>query len=131
MTETEKSYVAEVEVPGWKMSELELSVQGDELTIKGQRAESGEAKGEDVTFLRRERSETGFPFYRGRQARPDRRSSSQATPGLTRCPVPSLHFPPFPSHSCRFARCQVKKESFANVHIPCPPYHSHFPQLPF
>ena len=44
--------LAEAEVPGLKMDDLEVTVQGDELTIKGER-QAGEE--EDVTYHRRER----------------------------------------------------------------------------
>ena len=44
--------LAEAEVPGLKMDDLEVTVQGDELTIKGERQADEE---EDVTYHRRER----------------------------------------------------------------------------
>jgi HSP20 family protein len=47
------TYHAELEVPGMKLNELEITVKGNELTIKGERQEKEES--EDVTFLRYER----------------------------------------------------------------------------
>jgi len=43
---------AEAEVPGFKMDEIEVSVMGNQLTIKGRRESSAE---EGTTFHRRER----------------------------------------------------------------------------
>ena len=46
-------FVAELEVPGMKIGELEMLVKGDELSIKGER--QVEETKEGVTYLRRER----------------------------------------------------------------------------
>ena len=47
----------DLELPGWSMDELEVTVLGDELTLRGERsAESSE----NVTFHRRERSTGSF-----------------------------------------------------------------------
>jgi HSP20 family protein len=50
--EEESAYVAEVEVPGMELKDIEITVAGDELTIKGRR----EPRTEDGwRYLRRER----------------------------------------------------------------------------
>jgi HSP20 family protein len=48
---------AEAELPGLKSEDIEISVVGNELTIKGSR---GETKGEGVAFHRRERGAGEF-----------------------------------------------------------------------
>ncbi len=48
---------AELELPGVKSDDLEISVMGSELTVKGKRTE---AEGEGLTFHRRERSVGAF-----------------------------------------------------------------------
>ena len=50
--EVDQAYVAEAEVPGIKLEDLEISVVGDELTIKGER-KACDCK--DVKYHRRER----------------------------------------------------------------------------
>lgn len=50
--ENETALYAEAEVPGLKMDNIEVFVQGNELTIKGAR---GESEQPGVTFHRRER----------------------------------------------------------------------------
>ncbi len=57
-TRRDRNLYVEVELPGLKMSDLELLVSGGELTIKGQRKE--ECEGEDVTYHRRERGTGEF-----------------------------------------------------------------------
>jgi HSP20 family protein len=54
--DAEKVFV-EAELPGFKMDELEIYVTGDELTIKGNRAERQE---EGVSFHRQERGFGAF-----------------------------------------------------------------------
>lgn len=55
--EDDENLYAEAEVPGLKMDDLELFVSGDELTIKGSRAESRE---DGASFHRRERGAGAF-----------------------------------------------------------------------
>ncbi|MBI4718610.1 MAG: Hsp20/alpha crystallin family protein [Planctomycetes bacterium] len=50
--EDSDSLVAEAEIPGLTMQNVEVFVLGDELTIQGKR---GETSGEGVTYHRRER----------------------------------------------------------------------------
>ncbi|UCE59935.1 MAG: Hsp20/alpha crystallin family protein [Phycisphaerales bacterium] len=52
-----EAYIAEAEVPGIKLEDLEISVVDDELTIKGERKACG---CEDVTYHRRERGVGSF-----------------------------------------------------------------------
>jgi HSP20 family protein len=49
--------MVEAEVPGMGMDDLEISVQGNELTLKGQRKT---LEGDDVLYHRRERSTREF-----------------------------------------------------------------------
>ena len=51
MYETEQAYVAEVTVPGLEAEDLDISVSGSKLTVKGERKASEEAP----TYLHRER----------------------------------------------------------------------------
>jgi HSP20 family protein len=51
---------AEAEVPGLNMKDLEILIQGNELTIKGQRQTIG---GEDVQYHRRERGTGEFARF--------------------------------------------------------------------
>ena len=55
--EDEHAFVAEAEVPGLKMDDLEIFVTGDELTIKGERKA---CECEDVTYHRQERGTGTF-----------------------------------------------------------------------
>jgi len=55
--EDEHNLRVEAEVPGMKMEDLEVTVMGNELTIKGHRG-NGTAK--DVTYHRRERGVGAF-----------------------------------------------------------------------
>jgi HSP20 family protein len=55
--EDEQSLFIEAEVPGMKMEELEVTVMGHELTIKGQR---GGERREGTTYHRRERGAGSF-----------------------------------------------------------------------
>ncbi len=52
MWEDGESLYAEAEVPGLSMSDIELNLTGNELTIKGERKP---LEGEDLAFHRRER----------------------------------------------------------------------------
>ena len=54
--ETDHDVFVEAEVPGVKESDLEILVVGDDLTIKGKRAEAPE----DTSFHRRERGVGAF-----------------------------------------------------------------------
>ncbi|MFQ5496126.1 MAG: Hsp20/alpha crystallin family protein, partial [Phycisphaerae bacterium] len=47
----------EAELPGLKLDDVELLVAGDELTLKGQRTDSGD---QDVTYHRKERGTGRF-----------------------------------------------------------------------
>ena len=49
---------AEAEVPGMKFGDLEITLMGNELTIKGTREEQAAQK--DVSYVRRERSVRSF-----------------------------------------------------------------------
>lgn len=51
--ETEKAVVIEADVPGFTMDNIEISHLGDELTIKGSRAETAVENGEVVRRERR------------------------------------------------------------------------------
>jgi HSP20 family protein len=51
--EEKDQFYAEAEVPGFKTDELDISVVGNELTIKGNRQDPSPEK--DTTFHRRER----------------------------------------------------------------------------
>jgi HSP20 family protein len=55
--ENEEMLFAEAEVPGLKLDDLEISVTGNELSIKGQRREEEQ---EGVTYHRRERGTGSF-----------------------------------------------------------------------
>lgn len=55
--EDDRNLIAEVEVPGLKMDDLEVFVLGDELTVKG---EHKDADREGVTYHRRERGKGAF-----------------------------------------------------------------------
>jgi len=54
----ENNYKILAEIPGVKADEIELSVQGDTLTIKGER--KPEVPGNNVSYHRRERSHGAF-----------------------------------------------------------------------
>jgi HSP20 family protein len=55
--EDENNLFVEAEVPGLKAEDLDVTVVGDELTIKGERTEDGPAEG---AFHRRERGVGSF-----------------------------------------------------------------------
>ena len=55
--EDDQSLYAEAEIPGLRMDEVEVSVQGDELTIKGERKDT---EREGATYHRRERGAGSF-----------------------------------------------------------------------
>ena len=55
--EGEQELVAEAELPGFKREELDITVVGNELTIKGTRVDTDEA---GVTYHRRERGKGEF-----------------------------------------------------------------------
>ncbi len=55
--ETEEALAVEAELPGFKMENIELSVMGRELTIKGERSQESAT---DATWHRRERSAGTF-----------------------------------------------------------------------
>lgn len=55
--EDDRHVYVEAELPGLKMDDIEVFVQGDELTVKGQRPE---AKEDGVSFHRRERGSGCF-----------------------------------------------------------------------
>lgn len=59
LSEDEKNLYAEVELPGLKMEDIEVSVLGDQLTIKGSTAQESEA-GDKKTWHRRERRSGSF-----------------------------------------------------------------------
>ena len=54
--EEENNLVAEAEVPGMKLEDLDISVAGNELTIKGERKDETQ----DAVFHRRERRFSSF-----------------------------------------------------------------------
>ena len=60
VTETKNAYKIQAEVPGWDKKDLRVSVEGDVLTLQGQKKQEGET--EEEGWIRRERS-TGS-FYR-------------------------------------------------------------------
>ena len=55
--ENETDYFVEAELPGFKMEDIEISVLGDEVTIKAQRTA---AVVENATYLRKERQHGAF-----------------------------------------------------------------------
>lgn len=55
--ETDTSYVVEAEVPGLTMSDLEVTVQNNQLTIQGTRKDPA---GDELTYRRRERPTGAF-----------------------------------------------------------------------
>lgn len=55
--EDEGRYILEADVPGFRMTDIEVSVLGDEVTIKGARKSS---TSETATLLRRERRDGEF-----------------------------------------------------------------------
>ena len=55
--ENEERLFIEAEVPGLRMEDLELTVTGSELSIRGKRSEK---EGENLTFHRRERGTGSF-----------------------------------------------------------------------
>ncbi len=57
MWEDEENLYAEAEVPGLKMEDIDVSVLGNELSIKGERKDASE---EDMTYHRRERGVGAF-----------------------------------------------------------------------
>lgn len=56
--ESDEAYQVLVDVPGFRMEELEVVMQGDELSISGARSEEKRAEG--VSLRHRERSEKSF-----------------------------------------------------------------------
>lgn len=54
--EQDDVFYAEAEVPGLRQEDLELSVVGNELTIKGRRETAAEKSGEQAVYHRRERN---------------------------------------------------------------------------
>lgn len=52
ISETADALAVEAELPGYKMENIEISVMGRDLSIKGQRTQEGETK---ATWHRRER----------------------------------------------------------------------------
>jgi len=59
LSEDDKNLYAEVEVPGMKMEDLEVSVLGDQLTVKGKVDQESES-GDKLTWHRRERRSGSF-----------------------------------------------------------------------
>lgn len=57
--ENDEQLVVEVEVPGWKMEDLEVLIEGHELTIKGRAQEESQTK-PNATYHRRERALSEF-----------------------------------------------------------------------
>jgi len=55
--EQEGEFVTEVEVPGYRQEDVEISIIGAELTVKGKRPEPTP---ESIAFLRRERTDHEF-----------------------------------------------------------------------
>ncbi len=55
--EDDRTLFAEVELPGMKMDDIEVSVVGDELTIEGERKDD---PAEDLTYHSRERGAGSF-----------------------------------------------------------------------
>lgn len=55
--EQEGEFVVEVDLPGFRQEDLEISVMGAELTLKGRRQA---APAEGVTYLRQERTDNEF-----------------------------------------------------------------------
>ena len=55
ITENEKEYVLEAELPGFKKEDIKIDLGNDRLTIKAEHTESAEEKKEN-SYLRRERS---------------------------------------------------------------------------
>ncbi|MCS7264268.1 MAG: Hsp20/alpha crystallin family protein [Armatimonadetes bacterium] len=53
ITETSDSYIVQVEVPGVKVEDIEVTLQDDILTIKGKRERSEERKDEIVHWVER------------------------------------------------------------------------------
>jgi HSP20 family protein len=54
--EEDDVFFAEAEVPGLRHEDLDLSVVGNQLTIKGKRETASEQSGKDAVFHRRERA---------------------------------------------------------------------------
>ncbi|MBL8826484.1 MAG: Hsp20/alpha crystallin family protein [Planctomycetaceae bacterium] len=55
--EQEGEFVAEIDLPGYRQEDLEISVMGPELSLKGRRQS---AAVEGVTYLRQERTDNEF-----------------------------------------------------------------------
>lgn len=53
--ENQTHYFVEAELPGYKMEDIEVSVLGDEITVKGQRTITA---AENASYLHRERNAT-------------------------------------------------------------------------
>lgn len=58
--EDDQRLVVEAEVPGMGLDDLDITIQGNELTLKGQRKP---INGEDATYHRRERGTGTFARY--------------------------------------------------------------------
>ena len=63
--ETDEAFTIEAELPGLEAGDVEISVAGDELSLKGSRPAAGATGGdgerpEKLTWLRRERGTGGF-----------------------------------------------------------------------
>ncbi len=56
--EDDEVYHVEAELPGFKMDDLDISMLGNQITIKGER--KNETKNEDATYHRRERTFGSF-----------------------------------------------------------------------
>ncbi len=55
--EQEGEFVTEIDLPGYRQEDLDISVMGAELTLKGRRQD---APAEGVTYLRHERTDNEF-----------------------------------------------------------------------
>ena len=67
--EKEGSYLVDIDLPGYDKSDIKISVDDGYLTINAKKEEKNDEKGEDGTFIRRERfsGECSRSFYVGEE----------------------------------------------------------------
>lgn len=60
MYETDEAVVIKLSVPGWKPEDIQVSITGDTLTLKGETHTENEHKDATRTYIRRERRSGSF-----------------------------------------------------------------------
>ncbi len=60
VSEDQNEYVVRAELPGWRPEDIEITSQGDTITIKGQLQEGNQPEGDNTRYHHREMRRTSF-----------------------------------------------------------------------